>query len=232
MIPYDGVTLAAERRLNPSLAERLRTETRELHSTAERSTLMSALMGGRMERQAYCALLGNLHAIYAALEPALARHARRPMVAAVFQPALVRTGALEHDLRVLHGPAWVDELALKPAALAYVDQLRDLDASQPDLLLAHAYVRYLGDLSGGQMLRNVVAKNPMLAGEAAVAFYDFGDLVAARGLAQAFRSGLAAVSVVSAMSVMSADDRLADALVDEARLAFELHRQLFEELAG
>ena len=78
MIPYDGVTLAAERRLNPSLAERLRTETRELHSTAERSALMNALMCGRMERQAYCALLGNLHAIYAALEPALARHARRP----------------------------------------------------------------------------------------------------------------------------------------------------------
>ena len=229
MIPYDGVTLAAERRLNPSLAERLRTETRELHSTAERSSLMNALMGGRMERQAYCALLGNLHAIYAALEPALARHARRPMIAAVFQPALVRTGALEHDLRVLHGPAWADELALKPAALAYVGQLRDLDASQPDLLLAHAYVRYLGDLSGGQMLRKVVAKNPMLAGEAAVAFYDFGDVVAARGLAKAFRLGLAAASVVS---VMSADDRLADALVEEARLAFELHRQLFEELAG
>ena len=81
-------------------------------------------------------------------------------------------------------------------------------------------------------LRKVVAKNPMLAGEAAVAFYDFGDVVAARGLAQAFRSGLAAVSVVSVMSVMSADDRLADALVDEARLAFELHRQLFEELAS
>ena len=54
-------------------------------------------------------------------------------------------------------------------------------------------------------------------------------VVAARGLAQAFRSGLATVSVVS---VMSADDRLADALVNEARLAFELHRQLFEELAG
>ena len=229
MIPYDGVTFAAERRLNRSLAERLRTETRELHSTAERSTLMGALMGGRIERQAYCALLGNLHAIYAVLEPALARHAWRPMIAAVFQPALVRTGALERDLRVLHGPAWADELALKPAALAYVDQLRDLDASQPDLLLAHAYVRYLGDLSGGQMLRKVVAKNPMLAGEAAVAFYDFGDVVAARGLAQAFRSGLAAASVVS---VMSADDRLADALVDEARLAFELHRQLFEELAS
>ena len=215
--------------MNPSLAERLRTETRELHTSAERSTLMSALLSGRMERPAYCAMLGNLHTIYAAMEPALERHALRPMIAPVFEPALVRRASLERDLQVLQGPAWADELALKPATLAYAERLRDLDVSQPDLLLAHAYVRYLGDLSGGQMLRSVVAKNPMLAGEAAVAFYDFGDAVATRELAQAFRSGLSAVSVVSQKS---ADDRLADALIEEARLAFELHRQLFEELAG
>jgi len=51
--------------LTASLAERLKTETRALHTSAERSTFMGVLLRGRMERPAYCALLRNLHAIYA-----------------------------------------------------------------------------------------------------------------------------------------------------------------------
>jgi heme oxygenase len=43
----------------------------------------------------------------------------------------------------------------------YVNRLRHLaaDGSDSRLLLAHAYVRYLGDLSGGQIIRARVAKS-------------------------------------------------------------------------
>ncbi len=204
-----------------SLAERLKTETRALHTVAERSTFMRLLLSGRLDRLAYCGLLRNLHALYAALEPALARHADLPAIAPVFLPALWRTRALQHDLAALHGPDWADAIALQPAASTYVDRLRDLDKSRPTLLLAHAYVRYLGDLSGGQLLSGIVAKNAALAGETAISFYDFGDAVATRNLTHAFRAGLAAVA---------ADERQTDALVDEAKLAFEGHRQLFDQL--
>ena len=208
--------------MNASLAERLKTETRALHTSAERSTFMAELLHGRMERPAYCAMLRNLHAINAVLEPALERHARHPLIAPVFLPALWRTRALEHDLRALHGADWADALALQPAALAYVARLRELDASQPGLLLAHAYVRYLGDLSGGQMLRRIVANSATLDGAAGVAFYDFGDALATRELTHRFRDGLEAAP---------ADDRLVSALVEEARLAFQWHQHLFDELA-
>jgi len=207
--------------LNAPLAERLKTETRALHATAERSLLMGELLRGRMQRPAYCALLRNLHALYAALEPALERHARHPVLAPVILAPLWRRRALEQDLLALHGAGWADALALQPAAKAYAERLRDLDASRPELLLAHAYVRYLGDLSGGQLLRKVVADSPALDGADAVAFYDFGDAEASRELTQAFRDGLA---------VVPADGRLADALVDEARLAFQWHQRLFDEL--
>ena len=175
-----------------------------------------------MDRTAYCALLRNLHALYAALEPALERHANHPVIAPIFLPALWRSRALQHDLDALHGPGWAAAIALRPATAAYVDRLRLLDASRPALLLAHAYVRYLGDLSGGQLLRGIVAKSAALAGAKAIAFYDFGDALATRDLIHAFRAGLAAVPT---------DDRLADDLVGEARLAFEGHRQFFDQLA-
>jgi heme oxygenase (biliverdin-producing, ferredoxin) len=231
--------------LSRRLAERLRTETRALHAAAERTALMSALMRGTLDRATYCALLRNLHAIYAALEPALQRHAQHPALAALRLPGLARSAALEHDLHVLHGPHWASELAVCPAASAYAARVRGLDAAQPALLAAHAYVRYLGDLSGGQQLRGVVARITSPAGASATAFYEFGDAAQARALTQAFRDGLAEVSRHAAHDAAldiahdTAQDTAQDAalgaahedaLVAEAAWAYEAHRQLFEAL--
>jgi heme oxygenase len=224
-LPIIGPTNRREHRLSvsASLADRLKHETRALHAAAERSNLMSALLGGRVERPTYCALLRNLVAIYAALEPALRRHAGDPLLAPVHAPALHRTAALAQDLALLHGAGWAADIALQPAALAYVGRLHELDADRPGLLLAHAYVRYLGDLSGGQMLRRVVSQNAALGGEQGVAFYDFGDPLATRALTDAFRAGLVSITP---------DAAVADDLVAEAKLAFELHQQLFTQLAA
>ena len=183
---------------------------------------MRTLLDGRMDRAAYCALLRNLHALYSVLEPALERHANHPVIAPVFLPALWRRRALQHDLSTLHGPDWADVIALQSATLTYVDRLRTLQEFRPPLLLAHAYVRYLGDLSGGQLLRGVVARSATLAAGSAIAFYDFGDALSVSSLTHAFRAGLDAVPT---------DDRLSDALVDEAKLAFAGHSQLFDQLA-
>lgn len=209
--------------MSASLADRLKAETRSLHLAAERSAFMAALMRGEVDRPAYCALLRNLAALYAALEPALARHAAHPLLAPVHAPALFRGAALARDLALLHGAAWADELPLLPATQAYVARLRELDAGEPGLLLAHAYVRYLGDLSGGQMLRRVVARNPALGGGQGVAFYDFGDPLATRALTASFRAGLSAIRPERAQ---------ADALVAEAQAAFVLHEHLFRELSA
>jgi len=211
-----------ERRLSPRLADRLRTETRSLHTAAERSTFMGVLLRGRMQAPAYCALLRNLHAIYAVLEPALERHAKHPAIAAIYLPALWRTPALAHDLRLLHGADWAGAVPLQPATLTYCERLIELAAHRPARLLAHAYVRYLGDLSGGQMLRGIVAKTLLPEQAAATRFYEFGDAAQTGALTQAFRAGLAGIAI-------DADEQ--DALVHEAQLAFELHHRLFDELA-
>jgi heme oxygenase (biliverdin-producing, ferredoxin) len=210
------------RRPPSALPERLRRETHELHRSAERSQFMAALLRGRVGKPSYNALLRNLHAIYSALEPALERHRQHPWIAPIFLPALWRSAALADDLAALHGPSWADALELLPAGARYGERVRHLDAEQPGLLLAHAYVRCLGDLSGGQLLRRVVADTLQLTGGAGTAFYDFGTPSETLALSRAFRSGLDEVI---------ADTAAADALVAEAVLAFELHRSLFDELA-
>ena len=210
----------------PSLAQRLKAETKALHTAAERSRFMAVLLRGQMGRAPYCAMLRNLHAIYAALEPALARRALHPVIAPIFLPGLGRTDALADDLLVLHGADWARAFELRPSGVHYVQHLHAIAAAQPERLLAHAYVRYLGDLSGGQMLRRIVVASlhlsPAHGAGCGTAFYDFGDAASTQALTLALRAGLDRVAI---------DEAGADAIVAEARLAFEWHHRLFEELA-
>ena len=65
---------------------------------------------------------------------------------------------------------------LTPPPLAtYITHLRDLALSAQDapLLLAHSYVRYLGDLSGGQYVASKTRKAFELEGDQGLEFYEF-----------------------------------------------------------
>ncbi len=205
------------------LAARLREATRTLHGQVERAGVMRQLLGGRLDRADYCRLLCNLHAIYEALEQGLARHAKHPGVAPLFDARLYRAAALRADLDALHGPRWPGDITLAAATRDYVERLQALDAHEPALLAAHAYVRYLGDLSGGQVLARLVAgrwdADPALGG----CFFDFGGEAEVAVLARAFRGGL---------DRLAADEAGAVRLIAEACLAFEWHGRLFEELAA
>ena len=182
---------------------------------------MADLLAGRLDRSGYTALLRNLHAIYVAMELALDHHSAAPWLAPLRWQALQRTPALADDLGVLHGPGWRDDLPLQPAAAGYVERLHHLDAADPPTLVAHAYVRYLGDLHGGQVLRRLIASQLGLSGEAGTRFYDFGDEARVLALRQALRAGLAALPL---------DAAAAQRVVAEAQWAFVQHQQLFLQL--
>lgn len=205
-----------------SLPERLKSGTRVLHAAAERSGAMARLLAGTLERERYCVLLRSLHAIYAALEAALELRADDPLVAPVCLQGLARREALAADLQVLHGEGWRQALPLPPSAHRYARRLRRLARWHPALLAAHAYVRYLGDLHGGQVLRGLVARRFGLAVGSGTAFYAFGDRSATQALVVAFRHGLAEIG--------RRDPARVESLVREAQRAFEAHCRLFEEI--
>jgi len=204
----------------PSPTERLRADTRDLHIAVERAGIMPALLQGRLERPGYCRLLRNLQPIYDTLEPALLRRATDARLAPVVLPALFRTAALGEDLATLQGADW-PQLPVMPATRSYVERLQQIDADAPSLLVAHAYVRYLGDLSGGRILRRIVADSLGIGPGAGMRFYDFGSDGNVDALTARLRHGIDAACAPAAL----------DAIAAEAQLAFRLHQQLFEELA-
>ena len=203
------------------LSARLREATRSEHARAERSGIMQALLHGRIERIAYHHLLRNLHALYVVLEDALERHAGAPLLEPVRFPEVYRARALQRDLAFLHGARW-EALPVAQSMREYAKHLLRLADDCPGLLAAHAYVRYLGDLSGGQLLRGIVARGLHLADGTGTQFYDFGPATDVATHLHAFRN---------ALNALPAGEAAADGIVAEARAAFERHAQLFEQLA-
>ena len=202
----------------PPLTARLRDGTRSLHRAAERAGVMRSLLAGTLDRDSYASLLRNLHALYAALEYELERPRAAPDLAPLRLAALYRATALAADLDALGPPAW-QALPLAAATVDYVARLRAIGADDPALLAAHAYVRYLGDLSGGQILREIVRRTFALPIATGTRFYAFEGDVAT--LKDELRRALDGPAIPPARH---------DAVVAEAQAAFALHVRLFEEL--
>lgn len=202
------------------LSARLQTATRAMHAAAERSGVMARLLRGDIDLAGYCVLLRNLHALYAALESALDWHAGDPELGRVRFPALFRAPALEADLSYLHGEGW-SALTLTAAMHSYCARIEGLRDAQPWLLAAHAYVRYLGDLSGGQVLCRIVRRVFGLVGGAGTQFYAFGE----RDDIEAHKARLRC-----ALDALPLDAAGVERMAVEANAAFALHVRLFDEL--
>jgi heme oxygenase (biliverdin-producing, ferredoxin) len=202
------------------IAQRLHDETKSLHTAAERSGVMQELLRGTISAASYAVLLSSLRAIYTALEQGLREHAGDPVFAGLDASAFARTAALESDLKALVGDreTWPAPHAV---AVTYAAHLAARSRTRPVLLLAHAWLRYLGDLNGGQILARLIRSHESLAA-LPTGFYAFPGLTDPRAAAGAWRAALD-------VAPLSADDH--DALVAEAQDGFRRHITLFEGLA-
>jgi heme oxygenase len=173
--------------VGPGLADLLRRRTRSLHVEAERSGVIADLLGGRIDRTVYAVFLRNLLPAYRQMEAGLERCRALPGIGALALPAVYRAAAIEADLAVLGGPDWQNDLPLLPEGEHYAARVAAAAEGDGTGLIGHAYVRYLGDLSGGQVLRRRLADQPGLPPDA-LTFYQFQ---APAALEAAFREALA-----------------------------------------
>jgi heme oxygenase len=203
-----------------SLPQRLKEATRALHARAEHSGVMAHLLAGRLSREGYVALLVNLQAIYRTLEPAI-QSQNWPLPLA----SLARSAALQADLKAFgkDTPVSPDQESSAPAPTVatrdYVERLSALVGPDAHRLWAHVYVRYLGDLYGGQILSRRVSS--LFEVPHSTCFYDFGGPDQVRGLRDGVRAALATGSLTAVQ---------ADEVVQEAVWAFEAHCRIFEQI--
>jgi heme oxygenase len=206
---------------DPGLAILLRTHTRGLHTRAERSGIVAKILRGEAHRLAYALLLRNLLPVYRELETGLQRNRRCEGVRRVLEPALFRSVALESDVQAISGPSWADKLPLLTEGEAYARRVAASAERGGGGLIAHAYVRYLGDLNGGRVLQGLLSRHLGLD-DSELSFYRFDGIADPASFSLGYRQ---------ALDQAGAELRNHAAIAQEAATAFRLNIALSEAVA-
>ncbi|WP_322985531.1 biliverdin-producing heme oxygenase [Streptomyces sp. S584] len=200
----------------------IRTASHEQHTEAESSSFMSDMLGGRLGVDAYTRYTEQLWFVYRALEDGAEALRRDPVAGPFIQPQLMRTAELERDLRHLRGEGWREGLQPLPATAAYAERVAECAREWPAGYVAHHYTRYLGDLSGGQIIRGTAEKTWGFERKGdGVRFYVFEQISNPAAFKREYRELLDAVD---------ADDLEKQRIVDECKRAFALNTAVFREL--
>ena len=200
----------------PTFHERLKKATWKVHQRTSTSPYVRELLHGRVSRRDYAQLVIGHYFAYSVLEEASRRFVEHPVVGGFVQDELFRVAAIEADLAYLVGSGWRTELEATTAVKAYATHLEAV-CDDPIAFVAHHYVRYLGDLSGGQILAGRLL--PVYGG--GLAFYSFDAIADIDGFKAGYRARL---------DTLPLDEAGEARLVEEAIVAYGFNGDIFEEL--
>ena len=161
-----------------ALAAQLREGTKKSHTMAENTGFVSCFLKGVVDKSTYRKLIADLYFVYSAMEDELGRLSKEghPVIKNIGFQELYRRETLEQDLAFYFGENWLHVLEASSSAKAYSDRIRHVANIQPELLVGHHYTRYIGDLSGGQILKRIAQKAMNINGNNGLRFYEF-DLI-------------------------------------------------------
>ena len=162
------------------------------HKNAERQKFVKELLSGKITKERYATLLFNLHPQYNILET----------FARLYNLIDTRRApAIHADYHELWDETEQFQPKLLPVVKEYMDHIISIQ-QDPDKLMAHIYVRHMGDLSGGQMIAEKVPGSGTM--------YKFDEDI--DSLKEKIRA------------------RLDDSMADEAKLAFDIATKLFKQM--
>ena len=192
---------------------------------AENTGFVSCFLKGVVDKASYRTLVADLYFVYCAMEDEIGRLRAEghPVVGPVGFPELNRRSSLEQDLSFYYGPEWRTAVQPTPGAREYVQRLHQVARECPELLVGHHYTRYIGDLSGGQILKNIAQKAMSLGEHDGLRFYEFDAIPDEKAFKANYRTVLDNLPI---------DQATADRIVAEANEAFHCNMKMFQELEG
>ena len=205
------------------LAKQLKVGTKKSHSAAENTSFVASFLRGVVDEESYKTLVSDLYFVYRAMEEEVRRLKNNEFVKVVYFPELERELALERYVRYYWGPNWRAIITPSDSAQLYANRIREIGLKDPLLLVAHHYTRYLGDLSGGQILKGIAQKAMNLREGEGLHFYEFEQVEDTKEFKVKYRA---------ALDTLELDQSQIDAIIAEANYAFKLNMYVFDELAG
>jgi len=179
----------------------IREATKEQHRRAEQQEFVKTLMSGEIHPRLYATFLYNQSYCYGVLEKWAGYQGLLDHL-----PGIARAEKLANDCQNL----WVritPQPEITDSTKRYAEHIDNI-RREPAKLFAHVYVRYLGDLYGGQMIKTRTPGNNT--------YLDFDN---AKELIQAIRE-----TINDYMSTDTND------VIAEAKICFEYATELFKEM--
>jgi len=203
-------------------AARVKRETDGEHSDAEGSSFMSDLLKGTLPESAYVSLLVQQWFVYRALEDAGRALEDDPVAAPFLDDKLLRMAQLEADLRFHLGDDFADKISPLPSTERYADRITEISGQWSPGFVAHHYLRYMGDLSGGQIIRRLMERAYGYDTDG-VRFYIFDQIPKTKPYKDDYRAH---------MDALDLDEPGKQRFIAEVAAAFRFNRDMFADLAA
>ncbi len=206
-----------------SFSAALRSASQAAHRRAEMSAFMRDLSRSEVSREQYIEFSAQQYFVYAVLEEAAVAWREDPVLAPMLSRDLVRLPAIEDDLEHLLGEEWRASISASEPTSAYCKRLLEVCFDWAGGMIAHHYVRYMGDLSGGQIIRHTIERNLGYDAASGARFYEFDRIPDLAEFKRSYRAALDALP-------WSAAERAR--VIDEVLHAYELNTRMLEALGG
>ena len=206
-----------------ALALELKTGTKRSHTAAENTKFVGSFLRGVISEENYRTLIKDFYFVYSALEEEMERLDDDEFIKPIHFKELNRLNALKMDLRYYYGPNWMMEVKPSEACIQYTERIHEVADKDPYLLVGHHYTRYLGDLSGGQILKGIAEKALNLPKNEGLHFYDFPKIDDKKEFKTKYRA---------ALDGLTTDSSKINDIIAEANYAFRLNMYMFDELSG
>ena len=197
--------------------------TKKSHSAAENTSFVASFLRGVVSKESYKKLVSDLYFVYSAMEEEVDNLKDHPVIGNLQLSDLNRKNSLEMDLRFYYGPIWRSLIKPSEACERYVNRIREVAKNEPELLVGHHYTRYLGDLSGGQILKGIAQKAMELGDGEGLNFYDFENIPDAKAYKACYKGIL---------NHLDLDQHQVNDIIVEANYAFRLNMYMFDTLEG
>ena len=214
------MTTASEQATTEKFSSAMKKQTWQDHDAAEYTAYMQALLEGKLTRDDYADMVAQHYFAYLVIEDAAAQLKNDPVAGPFIHDGLTRIPALERDLEFLLGADWRDKIEPNEGTKEYVARLKEVIYGWPGGFVAHHYTRYLGDLSGGQVIRVAAERAYELKDHEGVQFYVFPGIPDYKAFKIDYRDALDAAGW---------DEAEQAKVIDEVLTAYRLNTKVLVE---
>lgn len=152
----------------------IRMSSKNLHRAAEITGFNGRLVSGKASKDSYAEFIYNYMFVYKAIEDALDQLSNLEEIKPFVTKELYRSELIKKDNQFLLGDKEAS-MEILPSTKAYVNRIKEISKTNPILVVAHAYTRFLADLFGGRTIHQIV-KDSYKIEDKGLNYFDFSNL--------------------------------------------------------